>query len=175
MRSVSIKKMVFAAMMAALTCIATMVIQIPSPANGYTNLGDCMVLLCGWILGPVYGSLAAGIGSALADLLSGYAHYVPGTFLIKGIMALAAFGAYRALYKLRVPGVFSGIFSGLVAELWMIAGYLGYAWLLLGSGLTAALASIPGNAVQGALGLVTAVLMFTVCKSNKTLRKLTAV
>ena len=28
-----------------------MVVQIPSPMNGYVNLGDCFVLLSGWLLG----------------------------------------------------------------------------------------------------------------------------
>lgn len=65
------QKIVTASMLAALCCIATMIIKIPSPLKGYINLGDCMVLLAGWILSPVYGFVTAGIGSALADLLSG--------------------------------------------------------------------------------------------------------
>lgn len=45
--------------------------------QGYVNLGDCAVLISAWMLGPLYGGAAAGIGSALADLLSGYAHLCP--------------------------------------------------------------------------------------------------
>ena len=41
-------------MLAALTCVAAMVIKIPSPLNGYLNLGGCIVLLSGWLLSPVY-------------------------------------------------------------------------------------------------------------------------
>ena len=58
------KKIVMAALMAALTCVATMIIKIPSPLKGYINLGDCIVLVSGWILSPAYGFLAAGLGSA---------------------------------------------------------------------------------------------------------------
>ena len=47
-----IRTMVMAAVLAALACVATMVVQIPSPMNGYVNLGDCFVLLSGWLLGP---------------------------------------------------------------------------------------------------------------------------
>ena len=47
------KKIVIAALLAALTCVATMVIKIPSPLQGYLNLGDCIVLLAGWMLSPV--------------------------------------------------------------------------------------------------------------------------
>ena len=90
MKYENLKKLVLAGVFAALACVATMVIQIPSPMNGYVNLGDCVVLLAGWLLGPVYGFAAAGVGSMLADILSGYAHYAVGTFLIKGVMALVA-------------------------------------------------------------------------------------
>ena len=40
-----IKKLVTASLLAALTCVATMIIKIPSPMKGYLNLGDCVVLL----------------------------------------------------------------------------------------------------------------------------------
>ena len=81
MSDVKIRKLVLAALFTALCTIMTLVIQVPSPMQGYVNLGDCAVLLSAWILGPVYGGVAAGVGSMLADLLSGYAHYAPGTFL----------------------------------------------------------------------------------------------
>ena len=51
MRDANIKKLVLAALMAALTYVATSIVQIPSPMQGYVNLGDCIVLLSGWILG----------------------------------------------------------------------------------------------------------------------------
>ena len=82
------KKLVTAALFAALACVATMIIKFPSPLKGYLNIGDCIVLLCGWMLSPVYGFVAAGLGSGLADLLSGYLVYAPATFIIKGLMAL---------------------------------------------------------------------------------------
>lgn len=62
-----ILKLVLAAMFASMVCVATMVIKIPTPTNGYVNLGDCIVLLSGWLLGPVYGVAAASVGSMLAD------------------------------------------------------------------------------------------------------------
>ena len=64
-------------MFAALSCAATMVIQIPI-ATGYLNFGDGLCLLAGWILGPWYGFAAAGLGSALADLLAGHAQQALG-------------------------------------------------------------------------------------------------
>lgn len=147
-----------AAMFAALACVATMVIRIPSPMNGYVNLGDCVVLLSGWLLGPWYGFAAAGVGSMLADIFSGYAHYAVGTFLIKGVMAAAASllcGAVRSAVRHVAP---ARIASGVAAEIIMVLGYFAFAGLWLGKGLAAA-ASIPGNIVQGGFGIVAAVLL----------------
>ena len=66
----STKKLVIAALMAAFTCIATMIIKIPTPTFGYIHLGDGLVLLCGIVSGPVTGAFAAGIGSMFSDIFS---------------------------------------------------------------------------------------------------------
>ena len=150
MENQKVRKLVLSALMAALVYVATSIIQIPSPVNGYVNLGDCFVLLSGWLLGPWYGAAAAGIGSMLVDLLSGYGHYVPGTLIIKGLDALAAALIFRALGR----GKTAMLVSGIVGETIMVLGYFFYASLILGKGLAAA-ASIPGIAI----GLVLAVLL----------------
>lgn len=158
MENQKVRKLVLSALMAALVYVATSIIQIPSPVNGYVNLGDCFVLLSGWLLGPWYGAAAAGIGSMLVDLLSGYGHYVPGTLIIKGLDALVAALIFRALGR----GKTAMLVSGIVGETIMVLGYLAYASMILGKGLAAA-ASIPGNIVQGiagiAIGLALAVLL----------------
>ena len=43
------KKIVITALFAALTCVATMIIHIPSPLHGYINLGDVIVLAAGFV------------------------------------------------------------------------------------------------------------------------------
>lgn len=149
------EKLVFTSMFTALTCIATMVIQIPSPMNGYLNLGDAAVLLGAWILGPAYGAFAGGVGSMLADLLSGYVYYAPGTLVIKGVVALVAAVVFRALRSKSDKRGLAQIVSGILGECIMVAGYFGYACLLLQKGLAAA-ASIPGNLVQGGVGIAAA-------------------
>ena len=153
-----IRKLVLSALMAALCTIMTMVIQVPSPMQGYVNLGDCAVLISAWMLGPLYGGAAA-----LADLLSGYAHYVPGTFAIKFLMAAAAALILRAMTKKAPSAMLAGqVAGGVAAEGIMVLGYFAYASMILGKGLAAA-ASIPGNIVQGiagiAIGLALAVLL----------------
>lgn len=165
-------QLVLAAVLAAFACVATMVIQIPSPMNGYINLGDCIVLLCGWLLGPMYGFFAAGIGSMLADIFSGYAYYAPGTFVIKGLVALIAALPLLAVKNASSPKQFTlRILGGLLGEAVMVLGYFGYACLLLGKGLAAA-SSIPGNLVQGAVGLIGAAIVYELLLRSKVTEKL---
>ena len=148
----SLMKLVLCAMMAALVCVATMIITVPSPLGGFLNLGDGLVLLAGWLLGPLYGFLAAGLGSALADLFLGYAFYVPGTFLIKGLSALLCALLIRALNRsVRIrPLLWVG--AGLVAEIEMVIGYFAYSAIFQGEGW-GAVVSVPGNGVQGVAGI----------------------
>ena len=77
------RTIILTALLAALTTVATMVIRIPTPTLGYIHLGDGMVLICGILLGPWLGAVAAGIGSMLADLFAGAVAYMPGTLVIK--------------------------------------------------------------------------------------------
>jgi len=158
------KKIVMAALMAALTCVATMIIKIPSPLKGYLNLGDCIVLLAGWVLLPAYGFLAAGLGSALADLFSGYVIYAPATFIIKGCMALMAFYGYKLSNK-KFGNRFSRIISGILAEIMMILGYYVFEGFLYG--FIPSAVNIPANAVQGIAGLILGVLLIDLFKHNK--------
>ena len=101
MENQKVRKLVLSALMAALVYVATSIIQIPSPVNGYVNLGDCFVLLSGWLLGPWYGAAAAGIGSMLVDLLSGYGHYVPGTSRI----FTSAKPSSKYIFIIRAPDI----------------------------------------------------------------------
>ena len=150
------KKIVMAALMAALTCVATMVIKIPSPLNGYINLGDCIVLVAGWMLSSVYGFLAAGLGSALADVFSGYITYAPATFVIKGLMALIAYFVLRILRK-KLPDLPSKIISGALAEIVMSLGYLIFEGFLYGC--APSLVNVPANGVQGVAGLIIGIII----------------
>ena len=154
-----VKKAVLCALFAAFCCIATVVIQVPAPLVGYLNLGDCVVLTGAFLLGPFYGALAAGIGSALADLLSGFVQYVPATFVIKGLVALIA-GVLFAFLRRRlcVPVHLSRFLAGLLGESVMVLGYLTYEAWLLGYG-AAALSGMPFNVVQAALGIAVSMVL----------------
>lgn len=158
------KKIVIAALMAALACVATMIIKIPSPLKGYLNLGDCIVLTAGWMLSPTYGFLAAGLGSALADVFSGYVTYAPATFIIKGLMALIAFYGFKLLNK-KIGNLPSRIISGIVAEIVMILGYFVFEGFLYG--FIPSAVNIPANGVQGIAGLIIGVILIKVFEKSK--------
>jgi 16S rRNA C1402 (ribose-2'-O) methylase RsmI len=70
----------------------------------------------------MYGFLSAGLGSALADILSGYIAYAPATFMIKGLMAVIAFYGFK-LFRKKIGKLSSRIISGTAAEIMMILGY----------------------------------------------------
>lgn len=150
------KRLVTAAFLAALTCVATMIIKIPSPLKGYLNLGDCVVLFSGWMLSPAYGFLAAGLGSALADLFSGYIIYAPATFLIKGLMALIAYYGFHFLHK-KTDSIPARMISGIIAEITMILGYYIFEGFLYG--FVASVVNIPANAMQGIAGLILGIIL----------------
>ena len=142
--------------MAAMVCVATMIIKIPSPMKGYLNIGDCIVLLCGWLLAPGYGFVAAGLGSALADIFSGYFTYAPATFLIKGSMALIAFACFKLMNK-RIGKLPSQIVGAVLAEIAMVLGYFVFEGFMYG--FIPSAVNIPANAVQGAVGLVLGIIL----------------
>ncbi len=156
MTSMKTRKIVMAALMAAMTCIATMVIQVPSPTGGYIHLGDGFVLLSGIILGPLYGGAAAGLGSMFADLLSGYAVFAPATLIIKALAAVIGGLVYytlchtvfQAKHKL-IPVITAGICGGIIVTV----GYFIFESIILGNGLAATIVGVPANIVQNLFGI----------------------
>lgn len=157
-------KICITALFAALTCVATIIIRIPSPLGGYINFGDCILLVGAWVLGPVGGFAAGAVGSGLADLFSGYVAYAPATFIIKGIMALTA-----ALLVKLIPIRFSRIVGAVIAEIIMVGGYYVFEAFVMGYGAEGSLVNIPYNGIQGVLGVIGGVLIYTAV--SKVLRR----
>ena len=185
--------LVLTGLMAALVMAATSFFKIPVPAtNGYVHLGDAFVFLSVLILGRRNGTIAAATGSGLADLLGGYAHWVPWTFAIKGLMALA-FGTLLIFIYSKTSAAASPKTAGLVkaantawnaddaetgkkgsaeiltiiamalSSLIMIGGYF-IAHRVIYGNLAAPLAALPGNIAQAAAGVVIAGLAYAALK-----------
>lgn len=111
------------AIMTSLVTVMTAIIQIPYPGtSGYFNLGDAMVMLGGFLLGPVGGFFAGGVGSALGDMVGGYAHWAPITFIIKGFEGMAVgYLSFRARKHIRLS--IWDIIAVLVGAVIMLTGY----------------------------------------------------
>ena len=141
-------------MLTALVAAVTLLIRIPMPATeGYVNIGDAIIVAAALLFGPRVGGLAGGFGSALADLLGGYAHWAPFTLLIKGgegvlvgflggrtTIHLATLTNLAVAAALTVPGL-----------AWMVGGYFTVEFFLYSLG--PALASLPGNGLQAVVSL----------------------
>lgn len=153
MKSIKLESWILAGLMAAMTTVGTMLIQIPTPMKGYIHIGDAVVYLCGILLGPVLGGLAAGIGSMFADLFLGYGVYAPATLLIKAFDAALVALVYNALV-----GEGSGVARKLMVYMLavsmggtvMVLGYLGYESILYG--FAGAVPNIPLNITQAVGG-----------------------
>lgn len=171
----NIRMIAAGASLAAMTCVATMVIKIPTPTMGYVHPGDCFVLLAGFMLGSVTGGVSAGIGSMLSDLLGGYAAWAPGTFIIKFLTAYVAALVFRGLSRnnnMRLS--MKAVLAGTAGEIVMITGYFLYNILMLtvistgseavavGAAVTQSAAEIPFNVVQGLTGIVLAAALIPV-------------
>lgn len=165
----NLKKSILAALFAALSCVATMSIRIPTPGtSGYIHPGDAIVILSGVILGPVWGFLAGGIGSALSDLIGGYFIYVPITFVIKGLVALAAGLLYQKVGKNQKSRYIAVILGGVADIILVAGGYFVCEFFIYGAG---AAASIPANIIQGVGGLVISCILYPILISIPNVRQ----
>lgn len=153
------------ALMAAMICVATMMIKVPT-SIGFTHIGDSMVFLSVFVLGKRKAVAASAIGMCMADILSGYAYYAPFTLIIKAIMALiAASIAYRGEY--HGDNVLNNVLACVVAGLWMVVAYFfagsfisTYMLFKTGSfyqGMIMAVPELSGNLIQAAVGMIIAI------------------
>jgi len=145
-------KLALTAGLAATTTVATMLIQIPiPPTRGYLNFGEILVFTSALLFGRYVGGLAGGIGSAVADIITGYGYFSPYTLIIKGLEGLLA-GTIRDGKSTRRDML--GWFAGAVA---MVTGYFLVETYVMGFGVPAALVEVPSNIIQVLSGGIIAI------------------
>lgn len=163
MKNMNAKTLAYGGLLAALSLLLTMYVHVPMPmmAQGYVHLGDAAVMLSGLIMGP-WGAIPAALGSALADLMSGFGLYAIPTAIIKGVMALAAGAFLREEHGFSLKCALVLI----LCELWMVLGYFVFEGFVYGwaTGVT----DLLGNAVQGGAGVVLGAVL---CQVAPRLRK----
>jgi uncharacterized membrane protein len=145
-------KLALTAGLAATTTVATMLIQIPiPPTRGYLNFGEILVFTSALLFGRYVGGLAGGIGSAMADIITGYGYFAPYTLIVKGLEGLLA-GTIRDGKSTRRDML--GWFAGAVA---MVTGYFLVETYVMGFGVPAALVEVPSNIIQVLSGGIIAI------------------
>jgi uncharacterized membrane protein len=143
------REIAISAIMAALVCATTLLIQLPIPATqGFFNIGDAMVMVAALTFGPIVGFFAGGVGSSLADLIGGWYVWIPFTLVIKGLEGFLA-GSIMVLDD-EDKGVKKKIVAWIVAGSEMVVGYFLVQYYMYGLG--AALTEMPFNIMQMVVG-----------------------
>lgn len=154
MNSDKTKSIIYTALFAALVCVATFIIKVPSVVtNGYVHLGDGFIFISVILLGKKNGALAGAIGASLADMLGGYSHYIIPTFIIKLIMAYLMGTIIEKLPSKKS----SHLIGASIGSVWQILAYYVVGSIFVGSFITT-LMDIPGNFMQSLIGIVIALL-----------------
>ena len=142
------------ALMAAVIFVVTFAVRIPMPiaAGGYLNIGDAAVYIAASLLGGPWGMLAAGAGSALADLSAGYAIYALPTAAVKGAMGLVC---GRLMER---AGFARFIVASIIGGAIMTGGYAAFDIALFN--VNQALAGAPFNMIQWGCGVAVAAALY---------------
>ena len=148
MKKTQIKLMTLTGIFTALVFVVTAYLHIPT-YNGYVHVGDGFIFLAACLLPMPYGVFVGAVGAMLADLLTGFAIWAPGSMVIKALAALLFTCKGKKILTLR------NILMLIPAAVISIAGYYFYEVLITGS-FIASLSGIPGSTVQA----VTSSLVF---------------
>lgn len=148
-------KITMTGLMIALVFVVTGIIPPIPYGVGYLNFGDAIVLLSGFLLGPLGGFLAGGLGSAMADWYLGFNQYIIFTLVVKGLVGMVAGFLFRKYNIKMIP------FYLLISVIIQPFGYFITEWIFLGIidkqyGIVTAVGSLPGNTIQALVGLLLA-------------------
>lgn len=155
------------AVMTALVLGLTLVRIAVTPINGYVHLGDIAIFFTSFAFGPWAGLVAGGLGTGLADVVSGYAIFAPLSLVVHGLQGLVAGWIVRR--RPTSAGLALGVLAGGVI---LVAGYfIGEAVVPVFGGPALALSEVPFNAVQAAFGSLGAVVYAAVARAYPRLRQ----
>ena len=146
MKNDKIKLMCLSGLFAAIVYIFTAYFHIPSH-TGYTHVGDGFIYLAAWLLPAPYAAAVGAVGALLADCLTGYAMWAPGSVVIKTLTALC-FTSKKG--KIVCP---RNLLALVPAWALCIGGYYLYEAMITGN-FVAPLAGIPGYITQSILSSV---------------------
>jgi uncharacterized membrane protein len=170
----SVRKLVINGLMIAMVFLITFlpILHIPSPiAQGYFNIGDSVIMITAILYGRKSGFIAGAIGSALADIAVGAFVFAPFTLIVKGLEGFVTGAIANKTGK--NSGVLWRILALTAGAITMVAGYFFFELTLIrlffdkSLAVTAVIAELPGNLIQGVVSAVVAyALVAIIDRSN---------
>lgn len=140
-------KVALVAIMTAITVVFTLFVRVPT-TKGYFNLCDVAIYFCAFSFNPLVAFISAGVGTALADMISGYAQWAPISFIVHG-----AEGLIVALLLRRNRNAVRKILASTIGVVIVAGGYFLIGGAVL-TGFTTASIEVPMNIVQASVGAV---------------------
>jgi uncharacterized repeat protein (TIGR04002 family) len=151
MKNEKIQRMCLAGVFAAVVYVFTAYLHIPSH-TGYTHVGDGFIYLAACLLPLPYAVFIGAGGALLADCLTGFAVWAPGSVIIKTIAVLFFSAKSQKILSLR------NTLALLPTGAMCIGGYYLYESLITGN-FVAPLSGIPGYITQSVLSSILFILL----------------
>ena len=146
MKAQKIRLMCIAGIFTAIVFVFTAYLHIPSH-TGYTHVGDGFIYLAACMLPLPYAMFVGAGGALLADCLTGYAIWAPGSIIIKTVAVL--FFSRKSARIISIRNLLALIPAWAVC----IGGYYLYEALITGN-FVAPLSGIPGYITQSVLSSI---------------------
>lgn len=146
MKDQKIRLMCIAGIVTAIVFVFTAYLHIPSH-TGYTHVGDGFIYLAACMLPLPYAMFVGAGGALLADCLTGYAIWAPGSIIIKTVAVL--FFSRKSARIISIRNLLALIPAWAVC----IGGYYLYEALITGN-FVAPLSGIPGYITQSVLSSI---------------------
>ena len=150
--------LIITSMLIALVFVSTLLlnIKLPITANGgLVHLGTAMLFLASILFGPKKAAIAGAIGMGLFDLYAGWTLWAPFTFVARGLQGYVvgkiawSNGRNGKSIPFNIIGVILSV-PVMLAVYYLCEGIIYGNWI-------APMASIPGNLVQNAVGIIVAI------------------
>ena len=151
MKTQKIKLMCLAGVFTALVYVFTAYLHIPSH-TGYTHVGDGFIYLAACLLPLPYAAFVGAVGALLADCLTGFAIWAPGSVIIKAVAVLFFVRKSEKIITLR------NALALIPASAVCIGGYYLYEAIITGN-FVAPIAGIPGYITQSVLSSILFVVL----------------
>lgn len=156
--------LIITGLLAALVFVSTVFLNIKLPIGngGLVHLGTAMLFIASILYGPKKGALAGAIGMGIFDMVGGWMLWAPITIVARGLQGFIV-GKIAWSNGRKGNSITFNLIATIVSVPFMIAVYYIGEGILYGNWI-APLASMPGDLIQNALGVIIAIPVCIVLK-----------